>query len=97
MAAHAEREGASAPSLPMCRQCGRRTRWTVKHRGQIVVVSEFCPEHSQLTMFDTPAQPVTKPKRAPRHKSDDEKHKQLLSQFHTEVRRQRRQRKGLRP
>jgi hypothetical protein len=60
MAAHAEGEGASAPSLPMCRQCGRRPRWAVRKRGstpkdpKLVVVSDYCEEHSYVALFKPP-------------------------------------------
>jgi hypothetical protein len=94
MAAYAGTEGASAPSAPMCRKCGRRPRWTVKHRGQIVVVSEFCYEHANVPLFDVPAEPVPKPKQARgitfvERDSVGRRRKVKLNAFHAEVRRRR--------
>jgi hypothetical protein len=102
MAAHAEGEGASAPSLPMCRQCGRRPQWTVNHRGQIVVVSEFCSEHANIPMFDLPVESLKKPKQKLRgittneRDADGIKKRARLSAFNAEVRRRRLKREGTR-
>jgi hypothetical protein len=74
--------GASA-SVPTCSTAGcDRPRWSVKRRGTSITVSNFCLEHSQPAMFEIPVEPAKmKAKPAPRHKG--------LSQFATEVRRQR--------
>jgi hypothetical protein len=72
-----------APSLTVCAEVGcERPCWTTKRRGQNITVSDFCFEHSNVSMFDVPGEPPKpKPKRGPFQGG--------LGPFHGEVRRQR--------
>lgn len=78
-------------SIPACSKCDQ-PRWTIKHRGARVVVSDFYREHSQPAMFDLPAEPPkAKPKPVPPMRDDGG---ETLGAFHTEVRRRRLEREG---
>ena len=74
--------GAPAPSSTCAEADCDEQRWTVKRRGEHIVVSKFCFQHSNAAMFHVPVEePRAKSKPAPRQNG--------LSQFHTEVRRRR--------
>jgi hypothetical protein len=97
MAAHAEREGASsAPSLPMCRQCGRRPRWTVRKRGsapkapELVVVSDYCEEHSHVALFKPPEPVEPEGRRDPSAAFRNEVKRQRLERERQQLARRRR-------
>jgi hypothetical protein len=87
VSARSEEVATSAASSQCSEPDCTEPRWTVTRRGELVVVSAYCFDHANVPIFGVPKQPKPKrPKHKPRLRTGGG---ELLSDFHSDVRRQR--------